>query len=138
MGRRKRLPEIEASRITLRDSAGNVRIVLDAGGEEGFARINLLSKDGKNHVMLSSQPNGGVFLSFHQNVKPTGWLTLSAEGMCLTATDGTAAVTLGRIRGGTDSIVVYRDGRPVWRAPAEVKRKPVSHRRSGRKGKGVG
>ena len=135
MARRKKSSEIETSRITLRDSMGNVRIVLDAGDEEGFASINLFSKDGGNHLMLSSQPGGDVFLSFHKNVKPTGWLTLSAEGMCLHATDGTTAVTLGRIRDGTDSVVVYRDGRPVWRVPTEVKRKPANRRASVRKGK---
>jgi hypothetical protein len=129
--------EIEASRITLRDSSGKVRIVLDAGGEEGFALINLFSKDGRNQVMLSSQPSGDVFLSFHKNVEPTGWLTLSAEGMSLNAADGTTAVTLGRMRGGTDSVVVYRDGKPVWRVPGEGKGKRVRRRGSGRRGKGI-
>jgi hypothetical protein len=45
MSRRRKPSEIEASRITLRDSAGKVRIVLDAGGEEGFALINLFSQE---------------------------------------------------------------------------------------------
>lgn len=93
-----------------------MRILLDAGGDNGFASINLFAKDGRNGVVVGTQPSGAVVMSFN-DANLYGMLTLSAAGITLRSPDGRLAVTLGRIFDDTDSLTVFRDGRPVWRSP---------------------
>jgi hypothetical protein len=131
--KRRRPPrQIEASRIVLRDALGKVRIVLDAGGDNGFACINLFAKDGRNSVVVGTQPNGVVVMSFN-DANLYGMLTLSRAGITLRSPDGRLAVSLGRIFDDTDSITVFRDGRPVWRSPSTRRPKKTAKSKPRRK-----
>src|SRR5688500_13554272 len=125
--RRPRPREIEASRIILRDSKGNERIVLDAGGEDGHASICIVSAHARGNMQVHTQPNGSVVLSIG-NEAMGGVLTLSAKGLTLRAQDGRLGIVVGPVVDGNDSVTVYRDGRPVWTSPA----KRVSVSKSGR------
>jgi hypothetical protein len=110
--RRRPTRQIEASRIILRDAAGKVGILLDAGSANGFANINLFAEDGMNSVQIGTQSGGHVVMSFNDS-KFHGMLTLSASGLTLRSSDGHLGVRLGRILDDMDSITVFREVRPV-------------------------
>jgi len=123
--------DIEGSRIILRDAAGKIRILLDAGSENGFASINFFSQSGAESIEIGTQPGGAVVMSFNHGVH--GMLTVSATGITLRSADGRLGVTLGRIVDDSDSLIVYRDGRPVWRSPSKEKPKAGQKPRRRRK-----
>ena len=137
--RRQRPPrEVEASRIVVRDTKGRVRIILDAGGDDGFASVSLFAEDGRHSLWAGTQPGGAVVMSFG-TPDFDGMVTLSAEGVALRARDGRLGVTVGRVYDGTDTVTVFRDGQPVWRAPAtarsaETPTRARPRRRTGGKG----
>jgi hypothetical protein len=105
--------EIEATRLLLRDSSGKVRIMLDAGGEDGFASICIFSRVGRGSVQIGTQPGGNVVMSFGDK-RLDDMLTLSTRGMVLRAPDGRLGVVVGPVVDGRDDVTVFRDGHPVW------------------------
>src|SRR5215218_6684002 len=132
--RRQPLREIEASRIILRDGAGNTRIILDAGGATGdYACIYIASKDGRNSMQVGTQPSGAVVMNF-STPELSGMLTVSGEGICLRARDGRLGVTVGRVLDGLDRVTVFEDGQPVWQSQTsngQSARKPSKRKRRG-------
>jgi len=107
---------IEARSITLVDSKGEPRIILDAGGDDGYAHINLFSSN--NGLEISAQPDGAVLISFFGSPN-IGKLTISDKGMLLLDHDGKLGISIGDIfEDGTQSVVVYKDGQSVWRSPS--------------------
>ena len=102
----------------MRDSKGNERIFLDAGGEDGHASICIFSADGRGNMQVGTQPDGSVVLSFGNDAMG-GVLTLSAKGLVLRAKDGRLGIVVGPVVDGNDRVTVYRDGRPVWSSPAK-------------------
>jgi hypothetical protein len=133
--RRPQPREIEASRLVLRDVSGKVRIMLDAGGDDGHASICIFSPDGRGNMQIGTQPNGAVVMSFGDK-RMRGMLTLSTRGMVLRAQDGRLGVVVGPIADGQDNVTVYRDGRPVWASPVDSpkrSRKPAPKRHKKRR-----
>ncbi len=134
--RRPQLREIEASRLVLRDASGTVRIILDAGGDNGYARICIFAQDGRSNMQIGTQPSGAVVMSFG-NDRVDGMLTLSAGGLVLRAQDGRLGVVVGPVVDGCDSVTVYRNGQPVWASPARPPKRasravPKHHKKRGR------
>ena len=117
--RRPKPREIEGSRLVLRDASGKVRIMLDAGGDDGFASICIFSPDGRGSMQVGTQPSGAVVMSFG-NERMDGMLTLSTNGMVLRAQDGRLGVVVGSVVEGQDVVTVYRDGQPVWASPTDA------------------
>ncbi len=106
---------IEARSITLRDSKGRPRITMDAGGDDGFATISLISNTNQQ-IVLSAQPTGNVLLHFDQSPF-VGVLTISPEGLSLRAKDGKLGITVGRILNDVDRVIVFKDGQIAWQSP---------------------
>jgi hypothetical protein len=111
---------IEAKSITLKDSKGNPRITMDAGGEDGFASIELISGSG-NKISLSSQPSGAMVMSFDEKEMFAGMLTVSSAGITLRAKDGKLGISIGKGLGdGMDRITVFRNDQVVWEGRDEM------------------
>src|SRR5687767_7866063 len=96
--------EIEASRLVLRDSSGTARLMLDAGGADGFASICIFSRDGSGSMQVGTRPGGAVVMSFGNDDR----LTISARGIVLRAQDGRLGVVIGPVVDGRDDVTVYR------------------------------
>jgi hypothetical protein len=110
---------IEAKSITLRDSKGNPRITLDAGGEDGFAGIELISNAG-NRITISAQPSGAVAMSFDEKNLFAGMLTISSAGITIRAEDGKLGISIGKVlKGGVDRVTVFQDGQVIWEEPVD-------------------
>jgi hypothetical protein len=108
--------DITARRITLVDAAGQPRIIMDAGGEDGYAQFTILSTSGER-LEISAQPNGTVGLSFDQPSR-LGQLMLTKHGFDLRAANGKFAITIGDFFDeGVERIIVYRKGQPIWSMP---------------------
>ena len=108
---------IEARSITLLDSNNQPRIIMDAGDQSGYASILLISND-KSMLSVSAQPSGKVILSFDKQPM-SGMLTISSDGICLRASDGKLAISIGRpFADNVDRVVVCRDGQPIWQEPS--------------------
>ncbi len=106
---------IEARSITLRDSKGNPRITMDAGGDDGFATITLISNTNQR-IVLSAQPTtGDVIISFDR-LPQIGTLSIHSLGITLRAPDGRLGVIMGLIEG-TERILVYENGQVAFEAP---------------------
>ncbi len=84
--------DITARSLTLVDAAGRPRIMMSAGGEDGYANLTITSTTGEL-VEISAQPNGTIALSFHHSPR-TGLLTITKRGLDLRAPDGRFAVTI--------------------------------------------
>ena len=113
---RRMADDITARSLTLVDAAGRPRIMMSAGGEDGYANLTIASTTGEL-VEISAQPNGTIALSFHHSPR-TGLLTITKRGLNLRARDGKFAVTIGDMfDDGVERLTVYRDGQPVWEMP---------------------
>jgi hypothetical protein len=109
---------IEAKSITLRDSKGNPRIILDAGSDDGFAGIELVSNAG-NKMTISAQPSGAVAMSFDEKNLFAGMLTISSAGITIRAKDGKLGISIGKVlKDGVDRVTVFQDGQVIWEEPA--------------------
>lgn len=111
------MPEdITARSLTLVDAAGRPRIVMDGGGDDGFAHFAIISATGERLSILA-QPNGTVVLSFDQPPR-FGTVTLTKQGFVLRSADGKLAITIGeQLQEGVSKIIVCRDGQPIWETP---------------------
>jgi hypothetical protein len=110
--------DITAKSLTLVDASGRPRIIMNAGGADGYANFTVVSATGER-LEISAQPNGTVALSFDQPPR-LGLLTLTKQGFDLRAADGKFAVTIGDILGdGVVRIVVYREGQAIWKQPLD-------------------
>lgn len=58
--------EIHANRVCLYDGEGNLRILLDAGKNDGFASVSLFGKD-RQMIQISVQPDGSVGIDLGGN-----------------------------------------------------------------------
>jgi hypothetical protein len=110
------IQELNVRRIVVRDHAGTARIILDAGGPEGYAFIYLQSPDGRDTMQIGSQPSGRIVINFGDS-DVTGMLAISGDGICLRAKDGRLGITIGRVDTDEETITVFRDGQRVWRSP---------------------
>ena len=107
---------ITARSITIVDAAGRPRIMLEGGGEDGFATLTLVSTT-REQIQLSAQPDGAVTLALGGPALH-GRIIISDCGFDLRARDGKFAVTIGDFfREGSDRITVHRDGQPIWSVP---------------------
>jgi hypothetical protein len=107
---------INAKSITLVDAAGRPRIIMDAGGEDGYAHFSVLSVTGER-IEIAAQPNGAVALSL-DHLPRLGRIVLTKLGFDLRTQDGKFAVTIGDFFDeGLERIIVYRDGQPIWSMP---------------------
>lgn len=90
--------EISANRISLYDEKGNLRILLDAGGEEGFAAISLFGKD-RQRIQISVQPDGSVGIELGGNngktVAAVGVTAQNESGISLHNDQGELGTLLG-------------------------------------------
>lgn len=122
-GKRKSKPKvIEASQIVLKDASGKARIVLDGGGDHGYAHILVASPDWRGSMQVGTQPSGAVVMSFGTK-EMDGMLTISEGGIVLRARDGNLGVVIGPIVDGHDDIIIYRNGLPVWKSPSKIRRR---------------
>lgn len=111
--------EITAKKITLVDSAGEPRIVLDGGGDSSAAFISLFSPAGPS-IQLSAQPSGIVGISLDQQGMAMS-LTLGPRGIIIRDAVGRLGVTIGDPFANSPEqapgITVYLDGQPVFTLP---------------------
>ena len=109
--------DITARSLTLVDAAGRPRIIMDAGGDDGYAHLSVVSITGER-LEISAQPHGTVALSL-DHLPRCGRITITQRGFDLRTQDGKFAVTMGDFFDeGVDRLVVYRDGQPVWEIPS--------------------
>src|SRR5947209_15093399 len=96
--RTKRPKRITAQSIALVDAAGETRILMDAGGTDGYASICLFAKGGRS-IQISTQPNGMLVVALHGK-RCLATLTINAdEDGALSIRDrrGLLGTTLGSV-----------------------------------------
>jgi hypothetical protein len=113
--------EITAKSLTLVDSSGKPRILLDGGGDTGHASIRLLSPTGPS-IQLSAQPSGIVAISLDQHGMAMA-LTIGPRGIIIRDTAGRLGVSIGDPFSDSGelvpSVTIYRDGQPVFSLPPD-------------------
>ena len=118
---------ITANSITLLDSTGKQRIILNAGGDDGYAVIGLYANDGKS-VQISSDPDGAVQLavfgkqcrshiSIHIGADEAGHISISNS-------DGKPGTIIGEEpKTGIHRLVLFKKGQHFWSTPSGKKSK---------------
>ena len=112
---------LTANKLTLVDAAGKTRILLDAGGVDGYASIWLFGKN-KTAIELSTQPNGTVVVAL-KGPRRHALLSLNTDGdshLSFTDRSGRKGLCVGSVfEPGTHKIVIFRKGQVGWEAPAK-------------------
>src|SRR4051812_46494701 len=110
---------ITAKSLTLVDSSGKPRVLLDGGGDTGHAAICLFSPAGPS-IQLTAQPSGIVGISLDQHGMAMA-LTIGPRDITIRDSVGRLAITIGDpfSESGTQipSVTIYRDGQPIFSLP---------------------
>jgi hypothetical protein len=116
---------ITAQSITLLDTTGKPRIVMDAWGEDVYAHICLFAKDGKS-IQISTQPNGALVIAL-QGKRCGATLSLDAGGdggLSIRDREGLLGTMLGSILvPGQHGLTLFHGGQPYWSSPEPPKQK---------------
>ncbi len=114
---------ITTTSITLVDSSGKTRMLLDGGGDTGCASINLFSPTGQA-VHIAAQPGGHVTLALDCKQVKLG-ITLGPCGLTIRDSKGLLGITVGDpFEDGTLSVTVFRDGQPIYSIPPDESAPP--------------
>jgi hypothetical protein len=121
----KRTKHIKANCISLMDSEGRTRIVMNADGKDGAAYISLFAKDGKS-IQISSQPNGAIGIHIGGRKIPnliTIGLSADESGTILISDkSGKLGTVLGEEpRTSTHRLLLFKNGKHFWNTPTGKK-----------------
>jgi hypothetical protein len=136
---KKKRKIIEANCIHLLDEAGNVKISLDAGGEDGYAAICLFAKDGKS-IQISTQPDGSLSIAlFGKRCTNHAILSMAeneSTGLDLRGRDGKLGAILAEEPDTlTHRLLLFKNGEHFWSTPTGREEKKPDLRLKGKKKK---
>jgi hypothetical protein len=125
--RKQKAKHITARSISLLDSKGKPRILMDAGNGDGYVRICLFGENDRS-IQISTSPEGGLNISLlGKRSKVSASLGMNSNenaGLCIRDRKGLLGTMLGSIfETGEHQLVLFREGQQHWSTPHLSKQK---------------
>lgn len=131
--RKQKDRHITAHSITLLDSKGNARILMDAGNGDGYATICLFGEDDRS-IQISTSAEGGLHISLlGKRSRVSASLGMNSNedaGLSIRDRKGLLGTMLGStLDASVHQLVIFQDGQQYWSTPNPSKQqKPMKKR----------